>query len=169
MALLLLSSFLFALIGFLTFSSNIDEVITNSIPIRAIKIVVNSFLLLNVFFSYPFRVITLIHCIEDSIDLESIHARFSGLPWFIFMRVVLNFLTLLPAVLVPHFALMMSFIASLTGMLVVFIFPCLFHLYLQAEYLRWYDKVLDCIVIGFGVLAGGIGLIVSGAAVIRSF
>jgi len=159
----------FALLGFLAFSPYIDDVITNRIPIRPLKIVVNALLLLNVFFSYPFRVITLINCIEDSIDMESIHARFNQRLWFILIRIIVNFSTLLPAIVIPHFALMMSFIASLTGMFIVFIFPCVFHLYLQSEWLKWHEKVLDWFVIVFGIASGLIGLVVSGNAVVKSF
>ncbi|KAK3736985.1 hypothetical protein QZH41_015627 [Actinostola sp. cb2023] len=150
----------FALFGFLTFSSNIKEVITNSIPSGTVQIVVNSFLVLNVMFSYPFRVITLIHCIEDSVVTEQFRSRFSDISWSITVRVVVNFVTLIPAIAIPHFALMMSFVASLTGMFMVFVLPCTFHLCLESK-LRWHDKVLDYFIITFGILAGGIGLVVS--------
>lgn len=162
---------LFALFGFLSFNTNIREVITNSIPLRSIQITVNLFLLLNVFFSYPFRVITIIRCIEESVDIESfpIPDRAKGLLWYISIRVVVNFLALLPAVAIPHFALMMSFIASFTGMLVVFVLPCIFHLKLQAGELQWYNRVVDYMVIVFGVFAGILGLIVSGGDLIQAF
>jgi len=158
----------FAMLGYLAFSPNINEVITNSIPIRILRIAVNSLLLLNAFFSYPFVVITIIHCIEDFTNVESIHARFSDLSWFIFIRVVVSIITLLPGILIPHFALMISFISSLTGMFIAFIFPCVFHLYLSED-LKWYDKVLDWFVIVFGLIAGVTGLMASGIKLVKSF
>lgn len=159
----------FALIGFLAFSSNIQDVITNSIPIRGVQLAVNSLLVLNVFFSYPFLVKSIIHCMEDSIASESLQSRLNEWPWFILSRVVVNLVTLLPALVIPHFALMMSFLACLTAMFIAFILPCVFHLYFQSDQLRWYNKGLDYSIIVFGVVTGGVGLVVSWIILVKSF
>jgi vesicular inhibitory amino acid transporter len=157
----------FAILGFLTFKSNMNEVITNSLPRGAIHVIVNSFLVINVMFSYPFRVMTIIQCVEDSVVPESIRSRFHDILWFISIRVVINFISLLPAIAVPRFALMMSCVGSLTGMSVVFILPCIFHLCLKAGELKWYEKSIDYLLIVVGVIAAILGLTLSGTALIK--
>ena len=47
----------FSALTFLSFSSNIQEVISNSLPMGVIRTLVNTSLILNVVFSYPFLVI----------------------------------------------------------------------------------------------------------------
>ena len=61
----------FSVCAFLSFSSNIQDVIVNSLPVGVIRSLVNAFLILNVMFSYPFRVITIIQAIEESISVDS--------------------------------------------------------------------------------------------------
>ncbi|XP_031568541.1 vesicular inhibitory amino acid transporter-like [Actinia tenebrosa] len=156
----------FSVMGLFTFSTNINEVITNSLPKGKLHILVNSFLIINVLFSYPFRVMTIIHCVEDSVVPESCRSKFNDILWFVGIRVLINFITLLPAIMVPHFALMMSCVGSLTGMSVVFVLPCFFHLRLKSGELEWYQKGLDYFLIGFGVIVAIIGLILSGRALI---
>ena len=58
----------FSVCAFLSFSSNIQDVIVNSLPVGVIRSLVNAFLLLNVIFSYPFCVITIIQTIEESVS-----------------------------------------------------------------------------------------------------
>lgn len=156
----------FSVLGLFTFSSNMNEVITNSLPKGTLHIVVNSFLIINVLFSYPFRVLTIIHCVEDSVVPESFRSRFHDIVWFVGIRIFVNFVSLLPAIAIPRFALMMSCVGSLTGMSVVFVLPCFFHLRLKSDELKWYQKGLDYFLIGFGVIVAILGLILSGRALL---
>lgn len=159
----------FALLGYLAFSSNMNEEITNSISLRPVRIVVNCLLIVNSLCSYPFHMKTTIHCIQDSISSESLRSKFDTMLWYVSIRIIVSLIVLLPAIVIPQFALMMSFVSSLTSMFIVFIFPCIFHLWLQSEYLRWYHKVLDYFIIVFGFAFGGIGLVVSTIDIFRQF
>ena len=73
----------FSVCAFLSFSSHIQDVIVNSLPVGVIRSLVNAFLLLNVFFSYPFRVITIIQTIEESVSPDSFSCKIPDLVWFI--------------------------------------------------------------------------------------
>ena len=152
----------FSVCAFLSFSSNIQDVIVNSLPVGVIRSLVNAFLLLNVFFSYPFRVITIIQTIEESVSPDSFSCKIPDLVWFIGIRVSTNFLTLLPAILIPHFALFMAFISSLTGSAIAFILPVIFHLVIKQHELKLYHYIFDISVLIFGFLAAALGLVYSG-------
>ena len=152
----------FSVCAFLSFSSHIQDVIVNSLPVGVIRSLVNAFLLLNVFFSYPFRVITIIQTIEESVSPDSFSCKIPDLVWFIGIRVSTNFLTLLPAILIPHFALFMAFISSLTGSAIAFILPVIFHLVIKQHELKLYHYIFDISVFIFGFLAVALGLVYSG-------
>ena len=152
----------FSVCAFLSFSSHIQDVIVNSLPVGVIRSLVNAFLLLNVFFSYPFRVITIIQTIEESVSPDSFPCKIPDLVWFIGIRVSTNFLTLLPAILIPHFAPFMAFISSLTGSAIAFILPVIFHLVIKQHELKLYHYIFDISVLIFGFLAAALGLVYSG-------
>ena len=152
----------FSVCAFLSFSSHIQDVIVNSLPVGVIRSLVNAFLLLNVFFSYPFRVITIIQTIEESVSPDSFSCKMPDLIWFIGIRVSTNFLTLLPAILIPHFALFMAFISSLTGSAIAFILPVIFHLVIKQHELKLYHYIFDISVLILGFLAAALGLVYSG-------
>ena len=152
----------FSVCAFLSFSSNIQDVIVNSLPVGVIRSLVNAFLLLNVIFSYPFCVITIMQTIEESVSPDSFSCKIPDLVWFIGIRVSSNFLTLLPAILIPHFALFMAFISSLTGSAIAFILPVIFHLVIKQHELKLYHYIFDISVLIFGFLAAALGLVYSG-------
>lgn len=159
----------FSVCAFLSFSSNIQEVIVNSLPMGIIRILVNGFLILNVFFSYPFRVITIIQTIEESVTVDSFPFKIPDLVWFIGVRLLTNFLTLLPAISIPHFALFMAFIGSLTGSCVALILPAIFHLILKKEVLKFYHYIFDVLIIFIGILAGLFGLFFTGKSLLKAY
>ncbi|KAJ7353774.1 hypothetical protein OS493_032357 [Desmophyllum pertusum] len=158
----------FSICAFLSFSSNIHDVIVNSLPMGIIRTLVNGFLLLNVFFSYPFRVITIIQTIEESVSVDSFPFKIPQLVWFIGIRLLTNFLTLLPAISIPHFALFMALIGSLTGSCVALIFPAIFHLIVKKEVLKLYHYFFDVLIIFTGILASIFGLFFTGKSLLQT-
>ena len=87
----------FSVCVFLSFSSNIQELIVNSLPMGNMRRFVNGLLILNAFFSYPFLVISIIQISEESVSPDSISFKIPDLVWFIGIRVITNFIALLPA------------------------------------------------------------------------
>ena len=55
------------------------------------------------------------------------------------VRFIYVFLTLVLAVCVPHFDLLMGLTGSLTGALLSFIFPCIFHIYIKRLNLLYHE------------------------------
>ena len=158
----------FSVLTFFSFSSNIQEVISNSLPMGVIRTLVNAFLILNVVFSYPFLVITIIQIIEDSVSPDCFSFKIPHIVWFIGIRVATNFLTLLPAILIPHFALFMAFISSLTGSAAMFILPALFHLILKKKVLKLYHYIFDFLILIFGVYVGVVGFVYTGKSLLKT-
>ena len=158
----------FSVCTFLSFSSNIQEVISNSLPMGVLRILVNTFLILNVVFSYPFLVITIIQIIEDSVSPDCFSFKIPHIVWFIGIRVATNFLTLLPAILISHFALFMAFISSLTGSAAMFILPALYHLILKKKELKLYHYIFDVLILIFGVYVGVVGLVYTGKSLFKT-
>ena len=159
----------FSVCAFLSFSSNIQEVIVNSLPMGVIRILVNGFLILNVFFSYPFLVITIIQTFEESVTTDSFPFKIPDLVWFIGIRLLTNFLILLPAISIPHYALFMAFIGSFTASFLALILPPIFHLILKKEVLKFYHYVFDISIIFIGILASLFGLYFSGKSLVRIY
>ena len=158
----------FSVLTFFSFSSNIQEVISNSLPMGVIRTLVNAFLILNVVFSYPFLVITIIQIIEDSVSPDCFSFKIPHIVWFIGIRVSTNFLTLLPAILIPHFALFIAFISSLTGSAAMFILPALFHLILKKKELKLYHYIFDFLILIFGVYVAVVGLVYTGKSLFKT-
>ena len=160
---------IFSVFAFLFFSPNIQEVISNSLPMGVIRTLVNTSLILSVVFSYPFLVISIIQIIEDSVSADDCFSlKIPHIVWFVGIRVATNFLTLLPAILIPHFALYMAFISSLTGSATMFILPALFHLILKKKELKLYHYIFDILILIFGVYVGVVGLVYTGKSLLKT-
>ena len=158
----------FSVCAFLSFSSNINEVIVNSLPMGIMHMLVNGVLIINVIFSYPFIVLSILQVIEDSVSSESFPCKIPDLVWFIGVRVMTSLLTVLPAISIPHFALFMAFIGSLTGSCVAFIFPAIFHLMLKKKEIKLYHYVFDVLIVIFGILASILGIVFTGMSLVKT-
>lgn len=74
--------------------------------------------------------------------------------------------TLLIAVSVPHFSLLMAFIGNFTCTLICFVFPCIFHLSIHGRRLTKLEKAVDVIVAVVTTSAGIVGIYASLVALI---
>lgn len=84
-------------------------------------------------------------------------------------RVSLVMVTILMAVTIPHFSILMGFIGNFTGTMLSFIWPCYFHLKLKGERLKLRAVVVDCFIIFLGVGFGLIGIWDSGEALVEAW
>ena len=159
----------FSLCAYLTFTTTTKEVVTNNLPLGVTHTLVSLLLVLNVLFSYAFPMFTVIQSIEDSLFSDcctsKVHRIFSSVS----LRVFLVSLTLFSALLIPHFALLMAFIGSLTGAFLVFIFPCLFQMHLQGREMRFYHIFINCFLILVGAFLGVLGMVFSGKALAKAY
>lgn len=65
----------------------------------------------------------------------------------VFNRLLIMGLSLMVAILVPHFALLMSFIGNTITTLLSLVMPCLFHLRMKKDRLRWYHHVCNRLIV----------------------
>jgi solute carrier family 32 (vesicular inhibitory amino acid transporter) len=89
--------------------------------------------------------------------------------WGLAVRVGLVVFTVLMAISIPHFAILMGFIGSFTGTMLSFIWPCYFHLKLKGPTLDWFTVAYDCFVIFLGILFGVVGISISFKALVDAF
>lgn len=166
----------FAYIGFLAFGNNTSEFITNNLP-SFLRISVNVFLVLKALLSYPLPYFASVELVKESL--------FKGRPetifpacidndrrlkvWAVLLRFFLVLCTMLMAIFIPHFSLLMGLIGSFTGTMLSLIWPCYFHLHIKGKSLPWYMKLLDATIIALGFLICGIGIYYSGSALFRAF
>ena len=191
---------LFGLLGFLTWQESTDEVITNNLPTRNLKILVNMILVVKALLSYPLPYFASVELLESSLFLnsntsleptefmnnESSKRRKSSIPskpvfmrtcydldgdltfWAVCLRIGLILFTLFLAIFIPHFAILMGLIGSITGTMLSLIWPCYFHLKLKTKTLKWYQKAIDFIIITFGLLITVTGVYYSSIALIKA-
>ena len=70
-----------------------------------------------------------------------------------FTRLIIMGISLAVAILVPHFALLMAFIGNTISTLLSLIIPCVFHLRMKKDRLRWYHYICNRLIILFGVVS----------------
>ena len=70
--------------------------------------------------------------------------------------------TFLTAVCVPHFDLLMGLTGSLTGALLSFIFPCIFHINIKKLKLEYYQIFFDIVILIMGTVCSVTGVYRSG-------
>lgn len=159
----------FSFCVFLSFTIHTKDLVTNNLPQGVVYYITCVFLGINVLASYPFPVLIVVRSIEDAISPDSMLDRLPTAVWFVCVRVSLVLLTLGAAVLIPHFALMLAFVGSMTSATTCFVLPCLFHLKLRHGKLRFYHKILDYCIIAFGLAAAGFGIVFSGKALVAVY
>ena len=136
---------------FLFYVEGIKEVILNNIPPGPFLITASAVFVLSVLVTYAIPLHTVFLCLEDSFLADAVKSRLPSVVWFVVLRVVVAFLTLLVAVSLRHFAILTAIAGSLTVSLIGFILPCSFHLELKWEELSLFQIAMDCFFILFGV------------------
>lgn len=164
---------IFGVFAVLTFGTLTDQVVTvNMVDSPGFNFAATLLVALNVFFSFPLPLFVVIESFDNiflkyfpHLGRDTRHHWF----WLLVTRTLLVTFALFIALIVPHFGLLMGFVGSFTGTCLSFGFPCIAHLKLKWEYLRWYHILGEIVLIIFGVIAGVFGLIYSGKALIDSF
>jgi vesicular inhibitory amino acid transporter len=153
------------------------EVITNNLPHRGLKIVVNLFLWAKALLSYPLPYFAAVEQMENTF--------FRGKPktilppcydsedslkmWALVLRLSLVVFTVLMAIFIPHFNILMGLIGSFTGNMLSLVWPCYFHLKIKGHSLSWYSKLTDCVIILFGLVCCLLGVYYSTHALVLAF
>uniref|UniRef100_A0A8C4WZK4 Vesicular inhibitory amino acid transporter n=2 Tax=Eptatretus burgeri TaxID=7764 RepID=A0A8C4WZK4_EPTBU len=166
----------FALLAFLTWADDTKEVITDNLP-TSIRATVNIFLVAKALLSYPLPFFAAIEGIETSNFQDTTDTWFPSCyaldgklkTWGLTLRTVLVIATLLMAIYIPHFALLMGLTGSFTGASLSFLLPCLFHLRLKWRQLLWHHVFFDISIFIVGVVCSVSGFINSIRGLIEAF
>ena len=89
--------------------------------------------------------------------------------WGFAFRIVIVVVTIIFAVVIPHFTILMGFIGNMTGICLSFIWPSFFHLKLRRHVISWYTMCYDMFIIFLGLMFGIVGMYYSGRAMKRAF
>ncbi|XP_037498504.1 vesicular inhibitory amino acid transporter [Rhipicephalus sanguineus] len=168
---------LFAYVCFLTFAEETQEVITNNLPTKGFKIVVNLILVAKALFSYPLPYFAASALIEHAYFRERPKTLFPSCyaidgelrVWGLALRVGLVIFTMLLAISIPYFALLMGLIGSFTGTMLSFIWPCYFHMKLKWDTMEWYSISWEVFIMCFGGFSGLVGIYTSFAGLVEAY
>ena len=142
-----------------------------------LKTIVNLILVIKALLSYPLPYYAACELVETELFRGKPETRFPSIWaldgelkfWGLGFRVLMVVITIVFAVVIPHFTILMGFIGSFTGTFLSFIWPCIFHLYLRRSVMPWPVMIYDIFIILLGVLFGLLGMYYSGRAMQRAF
>ncbi|XP_065672865.1 vesicular inhibitory amino acid transporter isoform X2 [Hydra vulgaris] len=159
-----LVKFLVALLGSLTYGSTTQSIVTLNVATinRSAHVVCSLTTLLYAILNYPLNMFIISEFIDNFIKNTKIK---SSVPffylWIACTRFILITLTVLVAVFVPYFAVVLGLRGSLIGTCLIFIFPCYFHLKLKWDILSLRQRTWDIFLLTVGILFGAAGLYAS--------
>ena len=159
------------IIAYISFYPNTAEVITNNLPEGAFRRIVNIMAALLAFTSFTLPMFTIFDVVQHS-NLSFIPKGFGEKIWsveVISFRLFFIFVSVLLASIVPNFSYLLAFVGSLAGISLEFIFPPLFHLKIYFHSLKWYQMLVDIIIISLGLTVSVTGAIFSGRSLIDSY
>lgn len=147
----------FSLFGFLSFGANTDEIILNNLPPGPVHITVSSIFVLSCILSYVLALYPLIET-ADSLSAGIQSGKIPNFLSFAVVRVTLVALTATVAILVPHFVVIISILASSSAVFICYIFPSVLHLKLKYNQLKISQVCADLFLVFFGVVTMIVGM-----------
>ena len=157
----------FAVVGALTYATSTAPIITNNIVQNSypVSVVINVVITLFAVFNFPLNFFIVCDAF-DSFTLKPKHVslRKGGQYhpyWISLTRPILVAIALGIGLVLPYFELLVGVLGSLLGTLLVFIFPCVFHLKLKWKTLSCMQRAIDIFILIIGIVVGCIGLFAS--------
>ncbi|NXK25099.1 VIAAT protein, partial [Arenaria interpres] len=157
----------FALTAFLTWGEETKEVITDNLP-SFLQTLVNLCLLTKALLSYPLPFFAATEIVYACISGGN-HSNYSSPLFALGVRGSFLLVTLLMAMFIPHFALLMGLTGSVTGAAMTFLLPSLFHLKLKWKKLSFSEKCADISVFILGFLCSIAGTVCSIKGLLQVF
>ena len=160
-------------IVFLAFTDQSDQIITLNLPNNIFGIAVNIIVIIMSLTFYTVPMFTIFDIIENQLDLaflaslkdnENTVCATTFLTPNLAFRLGLVMSSLIIAASVPHFSLMMSFVGSLSGMILVFIYPSLFFVKIRWNTLTNTTVVINLAIVMFAIVGGIMGCVSSAKA-----
>jgi len=143
----------FAVFAFLSFGTNTDAVILNSLPAGPVHIAVGSFFALNCILSYGLAIYPLFEFVEKSITIRIQNDRIPDFVTNAVIPVTVVLLSVVVAILVPSFLVIISFIGGILDSPACYIFPILLRFKLNYKRLKIHQVCVDSLEVIFGVIA----------------
>ncbi|VDM10078.1 unnamed protein product [Wuchereria bancrofti] len=167
---------LFGLLGFLTFGDFTQKEISNSLPNQTFKVIVNLVLVIKALFSYPLPYFAAVHLLKDNLFMGTPKTLFTSCygighslrEWALCLRIILVLITLLMAMSVPYLIELMGLVGNITGTMLSFIWPAMFHLKLKGANVKESDRKFDKFIIGVGICLMTIGLYFSALELVQA-
>ena len=168
---------IYGFIAVLTFKGQTQQEISENLPRGALQNTANALLGFNGLFSYALPLLTLItiihkaqiSCIPPCFPDEKHPLSIKERIMIYSLRSVFVVFTVMVAVLLPQFSLLMAVIGSISGVLLTLVFPCLFDIMLHLEQISTSRYVIDLLIVCVGVLSGGFGLVFSLIAITKLY
>lgn len=161
--------------GYLTFSGSVSDMVSNNLPLGLYRITVNIVITVLSFSGYSLPMFAVFDMVEKSAP-RYLTARFlnqdghrPNRPCVVLLRFVLTSITILMAVIIPHFTLFAAFIGSGTGTAIALVFPSVFYVKIFYWELRWYEIVLNVFIVCFGLLMAACGMVSTGQQLYLTF
>jgi vesicular inhibitory amino acid transporter len=158
------------------FFQDTDEEVVNNLP-STLKTVVNLILVIKALLSYPLPYYAAVELLEMELFQGKPTTMFPSIwaldgelkVWGLVFRVLVVVVTIIFAIVIPHFTILMGFIGSFTGCFLSFIWPTIFHLKLRRHSMSWMVMMYDIFIIFLGISFGLLGMYYSGRALKKAF
>ena len=162
----------FGLLPVLRFGAETQQAITVNLKTNQVfYILANVLVVTNVFTAFPIvSYIVLETCDQKLLPYFPHLQKGTNYHWFwiILSRPLILSFGLLLAIVVPHFGLVMGLVGSFTGTCLCFMFPCIFHMVLKWQELRWYNIAVRVFITVFGFVCGVLGIVFTSKEMARA-
>lgn len=153
----------FGLLPVLRFGKDTQQAITVNLKTsEEFYILANVLVVTNVFTAFPIVSYIVLETFDNKILPYFPHLQKDTKYhwfWIIVSRPLILSFGLLLAIVVPHFGLVMGLVGSFTGTCLCFMFPCIFHMVLKWNELKWYNIIVRVFVTVFGLICGVLGIL----------
>ncbi|XP_067948403.1 uncharacterized protein [Watersipora subatra] len=151
----------FGACGYLSFGRDTKDIITLNLPKPEgggvdFSTIVTSCLCLSLFFTYPIMMFPVSSIIDRKVGItpETPKKLLS-----ILIRAVMVVITGVVVLIIPNFGNLMALIGATCCIWLAFILPAVFHMKICARTITTFDKAIDYIIIGMGIVGTIVGLI----------
>ena len=168
--------FNYGILVFFCFREHTEQIMTLSVPHGAFRISLSLAVILTALLFYVVPMFTLYDIFEHQLNIplfaetkdEPLGCNKKSTPK-LFFRFIFILLSTLVAIFVPHFGLLMAFVGSFTGIILVLIYPCLFHIKLHYFTMPWYHILFDLSIAVFGIVGCVCGVVFSSIQIAKEY
>ncbi|EDO35031.1 predicted protein [Nematostella vectensis] len=166
----------YGILVYFAFGKHTEQLMTLSLPLGPFRTALDFLVIITALLFYVVPMFTLYDIFENQLDIPLLRKVgdqplkcYNGCTPKLVFRFVFVVLSMVVAIFVPHFGLLMAFVGGFTGSILVYIFPCMFHVKLHHKTLPWYYIALDVAIIVFGAVACLCGVVFSGIQIAKEY